>query len=238
MDDIWNMEQQKGELPYLGNKCWLDVTRDERYFCAELFFQLKRSDVRSAFLAQINRSFIGEPIDALNTNAEHWEVGLEVAFYRDSIHALGFEGEHHIRRLPQFSQKRTFDLCLFSKERLVIIEAKSFMGLETKQLQEFADDRGDIALLLKDRAPEVILIGLWSSAYQPRKELRSGAGKKHTGVVPLFNGHMHWRDLCDLPGIDEPSRRIFSLADATKRRDRGQVPSWENHVASWKAPNP
>jgi hypothetical protein len=32
---------EKG-FSYLGNKRWNEITRDERYFCAELFFDIKQ----------------------------------------------------------------------------------------------------------------------------------------------------------------------------------------------------
>ncbi|MCB9163580.1 MAG: hypothetical protein H6592_03950 [Flavobacteriales bacterium] len=201
---------------------------------------MKRPETLRGFVHRLNEAIAsGNGVGPLDTE-EAWEVGLEVAFYRDYVHALGCDGEHHIKKLEAFSQKRTFDLCLFGKEQLVVIEAKAHEGLGTKQMREFALDHLLLRKLIKPPAPEVVLIGLWSSGYHPRVNLKSfpltdslaeEAGlsqeerEPYRDGVPLFNGHLHWRDLVELPGITEDARTAFRLADAVKSRKHGMVTS-------------
>lgn len=102
-----------GELKYFGNKSWSDITREERYFCAELFFDIKNNI--KAFIYFLNKRF------KTNYNIDqHWEVGFEVCFYRDFL----FDKGNKVRE-TEYSDKRTFDLCLFSNKEILIIEAKA-----------------------------------------------------------------------------------------------------------------
>ncbi|MBK9273037.1 MAG: hypothetical protein IPM49_00665 [Flavobacteriales bacterium] len=218
--------------PYLNGHRWLDLTRDERFFCAELYQALKEPANLSAFIhriqAEVNKHGAAH---ALEGNGP-WEVGFEVAFYRDLIHALGHQGAHAIGTTG-FSRKRTFDLCLFGPKHLVIIEAKAHEGLATEQMNEFRADREAIRSLLGDQAPTVLLVGLWSSTYTPRTALPQASVDEAERV---FDGALHWRDLITLPALTDDARRLFALADATKTRTHGQVPGWsaEGTAVSWR----
>jgi hypothetical protein len=219
--------------PYLQGHRWLDLTRDERFFCAELYFALKRPETLRGFVHRLNKAFAaGNEAGPLRPEAA-WEVGLEVAFYRDHIHAIGHQGEHHIKRLKDFSQKRTFDLCLFSENLIVIIEAKSFMGLVSEQVNEFRDDRKKIQKLLGITPEAILLIGLWSSGYTPRTALPQASVDEAERV---FDGILHWNDLIALPALTDEARRLFALADATRTRAHGQVPDWsvDGTAVSWR----
>ena len=114
-------------FPYLGGHRWLDLTRDERFFCAELYIALKQPDRLAAFIDRLNAALQEKDPQLVLDKDASWEVGYEVAFYRDYIHALGapVDGKlvHEIGS-TRYSRKRTFDLCLFGNDRLVIIEAK------------------------------------------------------------------------------------------------------------------
>jgi len=117
---------------YLGHQSWKEITREERYFCAELFFEIRKDPTRF--------------INFLNTHTylklnpdEMWEVGFEVCFYRDYLYSIGQSIKKEYNGI-KYPQKRTFDLCLFSKDTLIIIEAKVFENFQKKQLTDLRDD--------------------------------------------------------------------------------------------------
>jgi len=73
----------------------------------------------------------------------------------------------------QYSPKRTFDLCLFSNEHIVIIEAKAQQGFHGDQLKEFEKDEEDIKGLLSTQEfkVNVDVVLLHSSLYAPKNNL-------------------------------------------------------------------
>lgn len=70
---------------YLNGKKWIDISREERLFCAHLYFQIQK-DVNK-FIDELNRLFedLSLPMDC------EWKVGYEVCFYRDF---LSFSNRH------------------------------------------------------------------------------------------------------------------------------------------------
>lgn len=119
---------------YFGGKTWSEVTRDERFFCQHLY-GLIQYDV-PAFVRIIN-----ELGDLDFPAEEEWEVGFEVCFYRD-LRFMCTEDKHGWHgNESMYSPKRTFDLCLFSHDHIVIIEAKAQQGFDVQQMGEFRKDR-------------------------------------------------------------------------------------------------
>lgn len=113
-------------------KPWSEITREERYFCAELFFEIRKDSKK--FIQFLNSN------PTLNLNiSEEWEVGFEVCFYRDFLYSIGKSVKVEYNEI-KFPQKRTFDLCLFSKSTIVIIEAKVFENFDEKQLKSLYKD--------------------------------------------------------------------------------------------------
>ena len=108
-------------LPYLKNKKWSQVTRDERFFCAHLYNLILKRGIPE-FLSFINNTYKTDL-----TESCYWEIGYEVCFYRDLWHLHG-------RKTELYSPKRTFDLCLFSEKTIVIIEAKADQQFDLNQL--------------------------------------------------------------------------------------------------------
>ncbi len=143
-------------LKWLNGREWADVTRDERTFCAELFF-LVRHDL-PGFIAYLNRDH-GADLDP----DANWEFAYEAVFYRDLAHQRQ-DGE------PSFSPKRTFDLALFSDDDILIIEAKAQQGFDSKQMTEFEADAAQVKRLTGAR--RVRLAALASSLYQPQPTTR------------------------------------------------------------------
>ena len=159
---------------------WSEITRDERYFCAELFFEI-RKDIKP-FLELIGR----------NTNTK-WDVSYEVCFYRDFLKAHG----QSVKK-EGFPQKRTWDLALFSIEEIIIIEAKAHQGFESEQLSSFDKDKKRVVKVFKSlgfTAPMVSLVGICSSNYSPSTKTRSNfdkiltwkeLAKKYTNAITHF----------------------------------------------------
>lgn len=164
-------------LSYLNNKCWAEVTREERFFCAHLYGLIKAHGTQhlgAALLQLALPDHFNKSVAERMARDTSCEIGLEVCFYRD----LPFRQPRKGRR-PQQTQraekntiedtirmfqdsitqsspnemtpptykgflKRTFDLCLFFDDELVIIEAKSQQRFDEKQMNSF---RYDMALI-------------------------------------------------------------------------------------------
>jgi len=181
---------------YLDDR-WSEITRDERYFCAELFHIIKEN--KAPFNELLSEKGIINSVDV------DYEIGYEVCFYRDYICKYGYKNNTSIKTIKDkngkfmFPQKRTFDLCLFLKDEIIIIEAKAQQGFSTNQLKEFNDDRALItALLGADKGVNIKIIGLYSSEYKPKKNLNynesdNTSGKKKT--LNYFDGEITWKEI-------------------------------------------
>ena len=139
-------------LYYFNNRYWKDITREERYFCSVLFERIKYTP--NEFIIWLNSKL------NLNLNSKtEWEAGYEVCFYRDYY--------KNVLKKPmpnKFSRKRTWDLCLFSEEKIIIIEAKCQQRFKTEDIPKFKNDKLLIAELFSNQI-EVEVIGLASSIY-------------------------------------------------------------------------
>jgi hypothetical protein len=154
-----------------GNeKTWSQVTRDERYFCAELFFEIRANP--EPFLKLIGRS------------GKSYDFGYEACFYRDFL-----KNKDLSARKEKFPFKRTFDMLLLSENEIIIIEAKAFMGFDNKQLPYFTKDRElipDMFKLVKSEAPKVSILAIHSSKYSPAESTRK-----------YFDKLIMWKDIAD-----------------------------------------
>ena len=100
-------------LQYFKNTSWADITREERYFCAELFFDIKKSPKQFV-------EFLNKKLEMNFDIDQHWEIGYEVCLYRDYLFSIG-EPVRPKYKEQKYPQKRTFDLCLFSDTNLSLI---------------------------------------------------------------------------------------------------------------------
>ncbi len=137
---------------YFGGKRWADITREERFFCQHLFTLLKE-DSENRLLSHINE----QSGTSFRLDVE-WEPAFEVCLYRDLNHARG-------NRNHDYSRKRTFDLCMFSENAIVILEAKAQQSFEVSQVENFCTDRKHVKEITRVKC--VWLGGLASSAYEP-----------------------------------------------------------------------
>jgi hypothetical protein len=140
------------KLKYFNDKSWEEITREERMFCAELFFQMRKN--LTPFL-----ELIGGDIE------KKYDVGYEVCFYRDVLKE--FKKSVKAEQLPQ---KRTFDLVLMSQDEIIIIEAKSYQGFDNKQLKCFDNDIKNIKKLfsiISQPLPQIKILAIHSDKYSP-----------------------------------------------------------------------
>jgi hypothetical protein len=188
------------KLPYLGNAEWSSITREERYFCAELFHAIRGREAEFvAWLGELPGMRSVE-LDA----GRSWEVGFEVCFYRDLLKSVG----KPIKPAP-FPQKRTFDLCLFSPADVVIIEAKAQQAFKAKDLAEFENDKRDVPAVIAaagrdSSSVRVTVLGLAASRFFESVVKYGG------GIPGVFDGWFSWKE------VDRGfhRHRAFSRAEA------------------------
>ncbi len=184
---------------YLKCKNWSDITREELYFCAELYFLIKENEREFVKWLKTLDSMENVPLDA----RKKWEIGFEVCFYRDLFKSVKSNAEDY-----GFSNSRTFDLCLFSKNQIIVIEAKAQSLFERDQLDEFKKDKKDILRAIKSTSKKKIkanIVALASSQYFENVQIY-GAEKR---VPKVFDGYFSWKDIYD----SFCRRDVFSRAD-------------------------
>lgn len=185
-------------LNILQGKSWWEISRDERYFCAELF----RS--ASVDISKFVRAIACHSKITMAEN-ENWEMAVEVCFYRDFSRVVDIseiEGG--------FSQKRTFDICLFSETQVIIIEAKANQSMPPLEASQAREDKVSVKEIFRkgaDRDVDVVLLALVSSRYKQGHD-------KNSMLRPLeaFDGVVTWKELETVYG-----NRIFERADSLYR---------------------
>ena len=179
------MQDSKSPL----GKPWVEITREERYFCAELFFEI-RKDIKKfiQFLNKYTKLNLAED--------QEWEIGYEVCFYRDYLYDNGIG----VKATP-FHDKRTFDLCLFSQNPIVVFEAKVFQNFDEKQLKSLeADIIKDISSLLKISETSLRISGA----------LLYSTNKKKPEIGTIQNLELFtWEDLFNF----YPKTKVFKVAN-------------------------
>jgi hypothetical protein len=138
-------------MSYLRNK-WESITREERYFCLILFEKIRQNPIDFVF-------FLNNELKTNFDVNQEWEAGFEVCFYRDYLKSIG-KGVKN----SGYPQKRTFDLCLFSENNIIIIEAKCQTMFKDSDVKSLIKDKKMIPQILY-REIKVEVIGLGSSIY-------------------------------------------------------------------------
>ena len=165
---------------YLQDKNWLEITREERLYCAFLYWDIKDREKDFISWLDINHDL------QLDCDAE-WEIGYEVCFYRDLLKSRGESVNP-----TQYSSKRTFDLCLFSEEAMVIIEAKVQQMFKESQIRTFQKDRDDIPKIAGKKI-DTKIIALASSKYYENYE-KFG----QNDMLTNFDACVSWTEIYDL----------------------------------------
>jgi hypothetical protein len=188
---------------YLGGMNWEEITREERYFCLHLYNEIKKGGEKDFVKWLLNLKIdwnedikIDESSKKatfkkdwlLNSNDNDWEVGFEVCFYRDIIRRVYTDRIDDLLTVKNpkgiFSPKRTFDLCLFSSNFMIIIEAKGYGGFDNDQMDVFKEDFDKLKELLGDKCPNIALIGLCRGKYRPKEKTKKN-----------FHAIFRWADL-------------------------------------------
>lgn len=225
MCHLGRMAMNKEGLPYLGGKRWQDITRDERYFCAELYYTLSRMPRIADFITWLNEqnTKLDLPVD------NEWHVGYEVVFYRDMVKEFGApsmanNGMTHKIGKTQFSRKRTFDLALFHPNHIVIIEAKADQGLSTAQVDSFQKDKAMIDRPFEKQPsgkPKTHLVLLCTDHYK---------ASKRTKHIPEFDSVITWREIAAKAnnwGATESTIECFERADEQMGRKIDQPSAYQ-----------
>lgn len=184
---------------YLQGKTWAQITRDERFFCQHLYHLILRERGVNFFVEKLNEltELTGHKLN-LDATA-NWEIGYEVCFYRDLWFLRG-------KKEPLHSPKRTFDLCLFSAETIVIIEAKAQQGFDSDSPQKGYFKADKTLVKAETKVKHVKLLGLASSHYLKKMNLDSTASQD-----VLFDGLISWEQLNDHMGPDEILKRADDI---------------------------
>ncbi len=174
---------------YLNGKNWKDISRDERRFCADLVFQLQLNRTQRAFVEWVIKK------NELKINDfNDFEIDFEVCFYRDLIfnyefyNKVNLEGKKKIKGLL----KRTFDICIFLPNDIIIIEAKAAQGMTSAQMIEFKYDKLTIKACISNLGfsdKKIHVIGLVSSEYS------TNTIKKLNKDYKYFDGIVSWQDI-------------------------------------------
>jgi hypothetical protein len=182
---------------YLDGAAWSEVTRDERFFCQHLYsiIQQKGEDEFVSYLIHEHQAQLSA--------TENWEVAYEVCFYRDLWH-------HRKKQGPLFSPKRTFDLCLFSDNAIVVIEAKVHQEFDPEQLKSFEKDRTQLEI--ETEVANILISGLASGQYKPDED-----------VLNVFNGpYLTWSELSQFYDDDLLLKRADEIYEPDQKRSWGR----------------
>lgn len=178
-------------ISYLPPGGWAATSRDERFFCQALFRHIQGREQQ--FVRFINETGGTLKLDHM----VHWEVGFEVCFYRDLMHA------RPELRSDVYSLKRTFDLALFSEKQVVILEAKAHERFNREQSRSVAADKKKLLALLEP-VQSVIAVAIASSIY-----LKNATKYGDQEILQPFDAKVSWHSLYN-GFIDEP---LFLRAD-------------------------
>ena len=176
-------------ISYLYGHPWSEWTRDERYFCSVLYSQAVNN-------VQEFACWLIESAQLSCSKGGAWDLGFEVCFYRDYLWQLGESAKG-----KGFPPKRTFDLCLFGENRLIVVEAKVFEKFSPKQNQEFVLDKKRIRELPKLGHLRTVVVALASSRYFSNAE-KYGWPETLAG----FDGLVSWAQAAEKYGHPDLQR--------------------------------
>lgn len=169
---------------YFRGSNWQQLTREERVFCAELEFCIRKD----------TESFVKLLMREANLPAHlsgPWYSAYEVCLYRDFLH------RYSPNEKCDYSRKRTFDIALFSDDAIVIIEAKAAEVFSADQAQYFKRDLIDLPRLLGADV-QVFLVALGSRTYfENYRQVGRGIA-----LEPFENRYLTWEAVAkQYPGV-------------------------------------
>lgn len=188
-------------LTYFNDNDWINISREERLYCAHLYFQIRGKELKFVRWLNKNKGM------SLPTNC-NWEIGYEVCFYRDylkNVKNKSIRVENRNFKDNPYSEKRTFDLCLFSEDTIVIIEAKVKEHFGQAQLDDTKEDESLIPRVLEKDIKVINLLLAQSKYIESKNFLRT---KKNRSAFPYV---ISWREMDELFPND-----VFERADELK----------------------
>ncbi|MEY4545902.1 MAG: hypothetical protein RL685_2097 [Pseudomonadota bacterium] len=190
-----------GGLHWLQGKSWWEVSRDERFFCAELYQRI-RGDV-TRFVAYLSREIDLDP-------RGHWQAAYPVCLQSDLWQPRSrSDADRRDTARPPVERssgiervrfERSSNLALLSDHDVVLIEVAGEHGLQLESVQQLNRAAAD----LKDLLPQlrdVYCAALVSSQTEPPREVVRALGG------PL----LRWKALSELYGDDELLLRADTL---------------------------
>ena len=185
---------------WLDGEQWVEITREERHFCADLYLEIR--DRPSEFVQLIDVYGHKEnPEIALDENLD-WEVAYEMAYYRDLIYAEKADADER-----EGSKSRKFDLALVSDEQLIIVEAKAQQGFTTDDKETYEENLQQISDSRVDQGVDVFLVALCSSRW-------FNSERRKIQIEEVADYVITWKDLAEkLTFASDKSRKSFCLAD-------------------------
>ena len=177
-------------LTYFSGSTWAAISREERFYCAILYWHIRQNP--ASFLQWLS----SVTHLALDPTA-FWEAGYEVCFYRDYL-----KSRNRSVRESIYSEKRTFDLCLFSDSDIVIVEAKVYEPFKVDQCRVFGGDIQAVKAVLEHDV-RVHLLALASSKY-----LNNYKTYGRQSTLEVFHDRISWKMLSE--HFAEP---LFKQAD-------------------------
>lgn len=182
---------------------WSLMTREERYFCAHLFYLIRQEPDKFTdwFVEKYNKQNQDNKID----EGKKWEIGYEVCFYRDYIHWFKFN-ERTIGKTG-FSPKRTFDLAMISEDEIIIFEAKSHEIFDQDQVDEIYADKGTLDEAKYESLHKLLgkKVKVKAIAIAPSKyfDYARKFNKENWLNKDGFDGKLTWKELSDLYDSDK-----------------------------------
>lgn len=143
------------ELTWSEIRCWSNITREERQFCADLYNEISTDPLK--FVEILNSCELNRISMPALAPDQFVDVGYEVAFYRD-VSRVRSEIDDE-----EASSHRKFDLALFFKEQLIVIEAKAQQGYKAEDVEKIGIDKRILDGLLK--GIDTYFVGICSDRY-------------------------------------------------------------------------
>ena len=185
---------------WLQDEQWLEVTREERQFCADLYSEIRDDPGKLIQFIEEHCAYSKCPqVKRLDSTAK-WEVAYEMAYYRDLKHKGWAQGTECSE-----SSHRKFDFGLLSDKQLVIVEAKAQQGFVSGDIDKL---NCDVDTIKKSRGDlEIFVVALCSSCWFCSKRRDVSIGSVADYVIT-------WKTLgADLPGVSDRSRQSFKRAN-------------------------
>ena len=201
-----------------SKESWLDISREERLFCAHLYEFLRKKGNCGKFIDSLDVASkdvtSGEVEVSQDTlRKDNYEVGYEVCFYRDLAHA---HGKSDLISRESGLKTRAFDLCLFGQKHMVIVEAKAHSSFNSEQLEWLGCEKKKIKRLFEElgvasQDVEIVVVCLASSILfcgeHPKQKEHTQKVKDHCDFLTT------WKSLSQINNNDPEFSRVMKRAD-------------------------